>query len=207
MTSVRLRTCLVGGALALTAGLLADQGSVLGADLPHTALLGLALGAVLGLVPDRSVAGRTGGFVLGFLAAWMGFALRAGVLPDIPLGRAIAAVFVVGAITAVAVVSAGRLPMWSGLVGAGAMIGAYETTFGTAPTGFVTDSVTAATTVVFSAALGLLLANTLQDVLAGTVPVDGATTRAEVAVPAPRASVDAEADAGLDITKPQEMNR
>jgi len=75
MTSVRLRTCAAGGTLALTAGLLADQGSVLGADLPHTALLGAALGAVVGLVPDRSVAGRTGAFLSGFGAAWLGYAL------------------------------------------------------------------------------------------------------------------------------------
>jgi hypothetical protein len=206
MTSVRTRTCLVGGALALTAGLLADQGSVLGADLPHTALLGASLGAVVGLVPDRSVAGRTGAFVLGALAAWLGFALRAGALPDIPMGRAIASVVVVAAITAVAVITAGRLPMWSGLVGAGAMLGAYETTFTTTPTWFVSDSMTAATTVLVSAALGLLVASTLQDVL-GAAPAEPAAQRPEVALPAPRASVDAEADAGLSITRPQEMNR
>src|SRR5689334_18720518 len=72
MTSVRRRTLVAGGSLALAAGLLADQGSVLGADLPHTALLGAALGAVVGLVPDRTVAGRTGAFLTGFASAWVG---------------------------------------------------------------------------------------------------------------------------------------
>lgn len=206
MTSVRIRTCLVGGALALTAGVLADQGSVLGADLPHTALLGAALGAVVGLVPDRSVAGRTGAFVFGALAAWLGYALRAGALPDIPMGRAIGSVVVVLAITAVAVATAGRLPMWSGLVGAGAMLGAYETTFVTTPTGFLSDSMTAMTTVLVSAALGLLVASTLQDVL-GEAPAEPVGRHPEVALPGPRASVDAETDAGLEITKSQEMNR
>lgn len=206
MTSVRTRTCLVGGALALTAGLLADQGSVLGADLPHTALLGASLGAVVGLVPDRSVAGRTGAFVFGALAAWLGFALRAGVLPDIPMGRAIASVVVVVAITALAALTAGRLPLWSGLVGSGAMLGAYETTFATTPTGFLADSTTAMTTVLVSAALGLLVASTLQEVLGTALaPTDSAAQRPEVALPSPRASVDA--DAGLDITTPQELNR
>jgi hypothetical protein len=205
MTPVRLRTCLVGGALALTAGLLADQGSVLGADLPHHALLGAALGAVVGLVPDRTVVGRTGGFLAGFAAAWLGYVLRAGVLPDIPLARAIAAVSVVFLITAVAVASAGRLPLWSGLVGAGAMLGAYETTFVTSPTGFVSDSTTAATTVLVCAALGLLVANTLQDVFDAAPETPTAKTYGEVAVPAPRAEADA--DAGLDITTPQEAQR
>jgi hypothetical protein len=199
MTSVRRRTLAAGGALALVAGLLADQGSVLGADLPHTALRGAALGAVVGLVPDRSVAGRTGSFLVGFAAAYLGYVLRAGVLPDVPLGRAIAAVAVVGVITAASTASAARLPLWSGLVGAGALLGAYETTFVTTPTGFVTDSLTAATTVLVSAGLGLLVAATGD----GVLPVASAdphtpSARPEVAVPAPRASVDA--DAGLDIT-------
>jgi hypothetical protein len=206
MNSVRTRTCVAGGALALTAGLLADQGSVLGADLPHTALLGAALGAVVGLVPDRTVLGRTGSFVAGFAAAWVGYALRAGFFPDAPLGRALAAVIVVGLITAVAVVSAGRLPLWSGLVGAGALLGAYETTFATTPTSFVSDSMTAATTVLVSASLGLLVATVVEGLLApGAAAVEPA--RGEVALPAPRASVDADVDAGLDITTSQEMNR
>ena len=201
MTSVRTRTCVAGGALALTAGLLADQGSVLGADLPHTALLGAALGAVVGLVPDRSVAGRTGAFLGGFAAAWIGYALRAAVFPDVPLGRALAAVIVVGAITAVAALSAGRLPLWSGLVGAGALLGAYETTFVTTPTGFLTDSMTAATTVLVSSALGLLVASTVEELL-HTSETGAPTARGEVAVPAPRASKEDEAaDVGLDITK------
>jgi hypothetical protein len=190
MTSVRLRTCAAGGALALAAGLLADQGSVLGADLPHTALLGAALGAVVGLVPDRTVVGRTGGFLIGFGAAWLGYALRAGVLPDIPLGRAIAAVVVVLAITAAAALSNGRLPLWSGLVGTGALLGAYETTFVTTPTTFLVDSTTAATTVLVSAALGLLVATVVEDLLGTSVKVVE-HHHVEVAVPSPRASVDA----------------
>jgi hypothetical protein len=205
MTTVRLRTCAVGGALALTAGLLADQGSVLGADLPHTALLGAALGAVVGLVPDRSVVGRTGAFLAGFGAAWLGYALRAGVFPDVPLGRALTAVIVVSVITAVAVVSAGQLPLWSGLVGAGALLGAYETTFVTTPTGFLADSLTATTTVLVAAALGLLVATTV-DGLIVTAPA-AQHEKGELAVPAPRASVDADVDAGLDITKPKGTTR
>ena len=198
MTSVRRRTLVSGGALALAAGLLADQGSVLGADLPHTALLGAALGAVVGLVPDRSVAGRTGAFLTGFVSAWVGYALRAGVFPDVPLGRALAAVIVVSVITAVAAASAGRLPLWSGLVGAGALLGAYETTFVTTPTGFLQDSMTAATTVLVSAALGLLVATTVEGLMA---PGSSAapTARGEVAVPSPRASVDADVESGTDV--------
>lgn len=206
MTPMRVRTCLVGGGLALTAGLIAAQGSLLGADLPRTALLGTALGAVVGLVPDRSVVGRTAGLVLGLLVAWLGYALRAGLLPDTPSGHAIAAFVVVALLTGVAASTAERVPLWSCLLGAGAMVGAYETTFATTPTTFVSDSVTAATTVLVSAALGLLVAGSTQDVLAGPV-VPSSPGRGPAAVPAPRASADAEADAGLEITKSQRSSR
>ena len=164
MTSGRLRTCVAGGALALVAGVLADQGSVLGADLPHTALLGAALGAVVGLVPDRTLAGRVGGFLMGFVAAWLGYALRAGYLPDIPMGRAIAAVAVVAVVTGVAVLTNGRLPLWSGLVGVGALLGAYETTFTQTPTTFLADSLTAVTTVLVAGAFGILASTLAEDV-------------------------------------------
>lgn len=200
MTSMPMRTLVAGGALALTAGLLAAKGSVLGADLPHTALLGAALGAVLGLVPDRSVPGRVGGFLTGFVAAWVGYALRAGVLPDIPMGRAIAAVVVVGVITAVAAATAGRLPLWSGLIGAGALLGAYETTFATTPTAFLSDSMTAATTVLVSAALGLLVATTAEGFMP-QAPEQAHEARDAVSLPAPRTSVDA------DVTARQEVQR
>jgi hypothetical protein len=142
---------------------------------------------------------------VGFAAAWLGYLLRAGVLPDVPMGRAIAAVAVVGVITAVSAATAARLPLWSGLVGAGALLGAYETTFLTTPTGFLSDSLTAATTVLVAAGLGLLVATTVDGLLpaASSSPAP----RPEVAVPAPRASQDADVDAGLDITTPQETSR
>lgn len=208
MSPVRRRTLAVGGGLAVAAALLADKGSVLGADLPHTALLGAALGAVLALVPDGSVAGRTGAFLGGFLSAWLGYALRAGFLPDAPAGRAVAAVVVVALVTGLAVATDGRAPLWASLVGAAAMLGAYETTFVTTPTGFVADSTTAATTVVLCAALGLLVVTLLDGALgARTADTGSRTTSAlgQATVPVPRASVDPDVDAGLDIT--QEMPR
>lgn len=206
MTSVRRRTLLYGGAIALAAGLLADQGSLLGADLPHQALLGAALGAVVGLVPDRSVTGRTLSFVAGFAATWIGYALRAGVFPDVPLGRALAAVIVVLVITGISVAAGGRLPLWSGLVGAGALLGAYETTFVTTPTGFLSDSVTAATTVLVAAACGLLVTSVLESFF-GEGEELVSPVAASVALPAPRPSVDADVDAGLDITRSQGSTR
>jgi hypothetical protein len=180
MTSNRLQTGLAGLALAATAGSLV----LVGGDLAATALLGVALGGVVALVPDRSVLGRVSGFLVGLLAAWVGYALRAGVLPDIALGRAIAVVGVVGIVTVAAVASAGRLPLWSGLLGAAAMAGAYESVFATSPTSFVLDSTTAVTTTLVAVSFGLLLAS--------LAPVSRtAIARPEVYLPSPRSSVDA----------------
>jgi len=137
--------------------------------------MGLAIGAVLGLVPDRMPAARAGAFVVGFVATWGGFALRAGFLPDIPLGRAIATAVVLAVVTAATAVSFGRLPLWAGLLGVAAFSGGYETTFSTNPAGFVADSMTAATTIALAVGLGFL-AVTL---------VDGLVRPREAASPPP----------------------
>ena len=89
-----------------------------GPELQGVALLGAALGGALGLVPDRSPAQRAAGFGVGFLAAWLGYALRAAVLPDAAAGRAIAVLVVVLVCLGVAALTRGRLPLWSALLGA-----------------------------------------------------------------------------------------
>lgn len=151
------RTPLLAGSLvAIVAGLLVEYGGHLGLELTHVALMGSALGAVLGLVPQATPGGRALGFLGGFGAAWIGFALRAGLLPDIPLGRAIAAVIVVSIVTAIATASGGRAPLWAGLLGVGALAGAYETTFSIEPTAFTSDSVTAVVTTLLAAGLGFV---------------------------------------------------
>ncbi|MCU1591285.1 MAG: hypothetical protein JWP11_2541 [Frankiales bacterium] len=193
MSTVRTRTLVTGVALAVAAFVLADQGAVFGADLPKVALLGAAAGAVLGLVPDRSPAARLGGFLTGFAAAWLGYALRAGVLPDIPMGRAIAAVVVVAIVTVVATATANRLPLWAGFVGVTTLLGSYETTFAATPTSFVSDSMTAVTTSLLAAALGFFVAVLASGTSAvGLEPGDEPqeVVVLDKAVPAPRPAAD-----------------
>jgi hypothetical protein len=177
MTSNRLQTGTAGVVLAATAGALA----LLGGDLSRTALLGAALGGALSLVPDRALPGRVAGAVVGVVVAWIGYAARAGFFPDVPLGRAIALAGVVLLVTAVAVASGGRVPLWSGLLGLAAMSGAYETTFTTSPTSFVVDSTTAVTTVLVAISFGSLVASLVPTPLA---------QRPRVALPSPRAAAD-----------------
>lgn len=150
---VRLASGLV---LAAVAALVIGLSDVLGLDLQHVALLGAALGGVLGLVPHRPGWGKLAGFGIGFVVAWIAFALRAAVLPDAPSGRAVAAFIVVALLAVMGAASRGQLALWSGLIGAAAIVGAYEETYTNAPSQFVADSPAAATTVLLAAGLGYL---------------------------------------------------
>lgn len=161
MTSVRIRTCAAGTAVAVLAGVLVDHGAVFGSGFVRSALLGVVLGAVVGLVPHGTAGGRLAGFGAGFGAAWVGYLLRAAVLPDIPLGRALAAVLTVSVVTAVATASADRVPLWSGLLGAGALVGAFELTYVQSPPDVVSESTAAATAVLLAAAVGFVATHLL----------------------------------------------
>jgi uncharacterized membrane protein YjdF len=149
-----LRRLLSGFVLALCAGVVLMIGG--GSELEHVALLGAALGGVIGLVPNDPPLGKLGGFALGFAAAWIAFAVRAAVLPDSTVGRAVAAFFVVLLCGAVAAVSGGKIPLWSSLVGAATIVGAYETSYSNSPSTFLTTSPQTATTVLLAAAVGYI---------------------------------------------------
>jgi hypothetical protein len=152
------RTLITGGLLAIFAALLAQFGGALGLDEIRSALLGAAIGATLGLVPTTEPpVARAVGFFVGFVLGWIGYALRAGVLPDTGAGRAIAAFLVIAVLTGICAATLGWLPLWSGLLGVAAIAGAYEFAFGIDPTAFTSDSLTAATTVLLAASVGFLV--------------------------------------------------
>jgi len=145
-----------GFVLALFGALTVLFGRALALDLDQVALLGVALGAVIGLVPDQRLTHRLIGFAIGFVLAWIGYAVRAAILPDVPMGRAVAVFGVLVVAVIVIAPTAGRVPLWATLVGAAAMVGAYEQTYADAPSLFTTDSPTAATTVLLAVAMGVL---------------------------------------------------
>lgn len=170
-----------GFVLALFGAMTVLFGRALALDLDQVALLGVALGAVIGLVPDQPIINRIGGFAIGFALAWVGYAVRAAVLPDVPMGRAVA-VFGVVAVAGVLVgLTAGRLPLWSALIGAAAMVGAYEQTYAASPSLFTTDSPTAATTVLLASAMGVLGSTLFGPGRDGIVSEAGARRTEEVA--------------------------
>lgn len=151
------KTLLVGGILAVAAFVVVMLSNLFDLELDAVTLVGVALGAVVALVPDRSPLMRLAGFAAGIVVAWIGFLVRAALLPDTASGRAVTIFGVVLICTAIAALSAERLPLWSLLVGAAAMSGAYEYTFAAAMPEAASTSVSTATALLVTAGVGFLV--------------------------------------------------
>jgi hypothetical protein len=147
---------LVGLSLSVAALVVVLISGALDLELESVALLGAAMGAVVGLVPDRTAAARLGGFVGGFVFAWIGYFVRAALLPDTTGGRAVAVALVLLLCLGLTLALAGRLPLWAVLLGAGTFAGAYEFTFNEAPPEVIDTSISTATTLLLTAAIGFL---------------------------------------------------
>ena len=144
---------MAGGALALAALLGVVLGDALGWDVDSTILLGIGIGGVLALAG----AGKS------LAPSWFRHRLRRclGRLSDprwcparSSSGRAVAAVVVVLLVTGLIALTFGRTPLWSGLLGVAAMVGAYEAAFTASPPDVLSTSPTSATSILLSAALG-----------------------------------------------------
>ena len=170
------RHVLAGIFLAVLAALIVLLSGFLGPDVQGVVLLGAALGGALGLVPDRSPAQRVGAFAVGFVAAWIGYLLRAATLPDAPSGRAVAVLVVLLVCLAVAAASRGRLPLWAALVGAGAMAGSYEAAYAADPTAFLASSPASATAVLLTAGAGFVATSLLGPSVADDRAAERATS-------------------------------
>src|SRR6478735_3271888 len=154
-----MRTSLLaGGIVVVTAVLAVLLGAPFGLELDSYALIGVAMGAVVALVPDGRPGLRLAGFFAGVLVAWVGYLVRAALLPDTTAGRAAATFLVLAFCAVIAAVAAGRVPVWSTFAGAATMFGAYEATFAAAPPEVTTTSITALTAVALTAAIGFLAA-------------------------------------------------
>ena len=150
------RMLLVGVLLAVAAAAAVGLSAALDLELESVALLGAAMGAVVALVPDKTLWARVSGFAAGFVFAWIGYVLRAALLPDTTGGHAVAVAIVVFGCGALAAASAECIPVWATLLGAGAFAGAYEFAYVAAPPEIASTSVSTATTMLFNVAIGLL---------------------------------------------------
>jgi len=154
-TSMR-KTMLVGAVLVLATVVVVLVSAAFDLKLESVTLMGAAMGAVVALVPDRSPLIRLAGFAGGVVVAWIGFFVRAGLLPDSAGGRAVAIGLVVTLCVALAAASLNRIPLWSTLLGAAALAGAYEYTYAAAPPEVASTSVSSLTVLLFTVAIGFL---------------------------------------------------
>jgi len=183
------RTLIIGFGAAILGGLAVLLGSWLDLGLTDV-LLGTALGAALGLAPGASAPQKVAAFFVGFLIAWVGYAIRAAALPDVTVSRAIVVFISVALITLACAFSRGRLPLWAAFLGAVGMTGAYEFTYVAAPYNFITDSVSTATGILVPIGFGFLVT-----LLAALVPAERSPDARAVSAepsPAPAAPVAAE---------------
>lgn len=152
------RNLLVGVVLAVAAAVVVLVSAALDLELESVALLGAGLGAVVALVPDRSPLIRLLGFAAGFVVGFLGYAARALLLPDTASGRAVAVALAVLLCVGVVAATLNRLPLWSVLLGAAAVAGAYEFTYAEAPPEMATTAVSTATTLLLNVAVGYFAA-------------------------------------------------
>lgn len=150
------RTLVSGLLLAAAAFLTVMVGEWLDLDIESMALLGVASGAVVALVPDASTGRRLAGFALGVVAALLGYFVRAALLPDTSSGRAVFAFVVVALCVGVVALSVGRLPLWSALFGAAVFAGAFEAAYDAAPPRVLDNSISALTALALCVAAGFL---------------------------------------------------
>jgi hypothetical protein len=151
-------TLLSGCVLLVTAVLVIVLSAGLSLDVESVALMGAATGAVLALVNDGTPGARVAGFLGGFVAAWIGYIVRAGFLPDTTAGHSLAVALVVLLCTLGAAFSRGHVPLWVTLLGAAAMAGSYEATYLEAPSQVLRTSTESSTSVLLAVALGFLAA-------------------------------------------------
>jgi hypothetical protein len=148
-----------GVLLAIAVVLVIAVSSTLELQIEQYALAGVLAGAVIGLVADRSPWARLLAFAVGFVAAWVGFVLRAALLPDTAGGRAAAAVItLVICLVAVAIGRGTRLPMWATFLGVLLFAAAYEAGFLAAEPEVATTSLDAATSLLAAVAVGYAVA-------------------------------------------------
>lgn len=145
--------------LTLAALLVVAVSTAAGLQIESYAVSGVATGAVVGLVPDRGPWARLGAFAAGFVAAFVGYAVRALVLPDSTSGLAVGVAVVFVLCVVIAVAGAGRyLPLWAVLLGAAAFSGVYERPFTAAVPEMATTSIDVATSLLLTVGVGFVVA-------------------------------------------------
>jgi hypothetical protein len=151
------RTVIGGVALALVAAAAVYVGDALNLGLGNT-LLGVSAGGVLALAPGEHKMGRLAGFLIGVLLTFVGYGLNAQFMPASSGGAAVTAIITLALVTVAAVISMGRMPLWSLLLGVVGFVGAYDYIYDDKPYDFLNSSVQTLGAFLVTFGLGYLVA-------------------------------------------------
>jgi hypothetical protein len=153
-----LSSVVTGALLAVAVVVVIGVSSAMDLEIEPYALAGVLAGGVVALVPERSAFARLGAFAIGFVAAWIGFILRAALMPDSEGGRAVAALITMAICLAAVAISRTRLPLVAMLVGVALLAAAYETDFVANEAEVAQTSVDALTALLVAVAVGFAVA-------------------------------------------------
>lgn len=120
-------------------------------------MFGIAIGAVLGLSRSGSPIGKIGAFVFGIFIAFVGYALRALLLPSSTGGLLLYMAIVIIIVAGVCALTKNRMPLWAGFLGVATVIGVYETMFLAAPQNLLAELPAQISTVLFPASLAFIV--------------------------------------------------
>ena len=168
---------LIGGLVlavfAMGAYMLQDQ---LGTPAIAYTVLGLAIGAIVGMLPDADPVARLMGFMLGLLLAFASYVVRGGYLPYTKWWSAAVVLVLLAIITGIAALFRSSTWFVSMLLGAGILYGMVELQFQAAPSAYLASSALAFLSILFSFGIGYMVSTVLGIKLvpasrAGTAPV------------------------------------
>jgi hypothetical protein len=179
-----------GAVLAVAVAVVIGVSSVMDLQIEPYALAGVLAGGVVGLINEGSAFARLAAFAIGFVASWIGFVLRAAVLPDSEGGRVVAALIALAICLVAVAISRTRLPLVAMLVGVALLAAAYETDFVAAEAEVVDTSLNAATALLVAVAVGFAVAT-----------LTASRRVAAVSIPAPSPAADDFAGTTITMSK------
>lgn len=182
------RVLAAGFVLAVLAALAMWIGQMFNISMGNT-IFGVAIGALLALVPGVSPGKKIIGFLIGIFVTLIMFAFQAQFLPLTKDGATIGAFLTVLVLTIISALLHNKIPFWTIVAGIAAIGGAYGTQFLAAPQNFKTESIAALGGVLFVSALGFLGA-TLAELIPGADGEGPALEESSIDTPDDNAGAD-----------------
>jgi uncharacterized membrane protein (UPF0136 family) len=124
-------------------------------------VLGLAIGAIVGLLPDADPVARLMGFTLGLLLAFASYVVRGGFLPYTKWWSAAVVLLLLAIITGITALFRSSTWFVSMLLGAGILYGMVELQFQAAPSAYLASAAVAFLSILFSFGIGYMVSAVL----------------------------------------------